>query len=126
MKDMREEVKRNDIIWVSLDTGIGSEQAGDRPAVVIQNDVGNKYSTVIIVAMITSQINKAKLPTHVEVSKDIGLDKDSVIMTEQLRTISKKRIREYIGRLNDRQISQLDRSLLISLGITNTSNCIAI
>ena len=85
-------VKRGDIFYADLSPVIGSEQGGTRPVLVVQNDVGNKFSPTVIVAAITSQINKAKLPTHIEISaRDVGLLKDSVILLEQVRTIDKKR-----------------------------------
>ena len=91
-------VKRGDIFYADLSPVIGSEQGGIRPVIIIQNDIGNKYSPTVIVAAITSQINKAKLPTHIEISAhEYGLNKDSVILLEQIRTIDKKRLREKIG-----------------------------
>ena len=94
-------VKRGDIFYADLSPVIGSEQGGIRPVLVIQNDVGNKYSPTIIVAAITSQINKAKLPTHIEISGKIhGLSKDSVILLEQIRTIDKRRLKDKIGHVN--------------------------
>ena len=95
-------VKRGDIYYADLSPVIGSEQGGIRPVLVVQNDVGNKYSPTVIAAAITSQINKAKLPTHIEVNAQMyGLSKDSVILLEQVRTIDKKRLKEKIGRLDD-------------------------
>ena len=94
-------VKRGDIYYADLSPVIGSEQGGIRPVLVVQNDVGNKYSPTVIAAAITSQINKAKLPTHIEVNAQMyGLSKDSVILLEQVRTIDKKRLKEKIGRLD--------------------------
>ena len=94
-------VKRGDVFYADLSPVVGSEQGGVRPVLVVQNDIGNKYSPTIIVAAITSQINKAKLPTHVEISApEYGLPRDSVVLMEQVRTIDKKRLREKIGRLN--------------------------
>ena len=90
-------VKRGDIYYADLSPVVGSEQGGIRPVLIIQNDVGNKYSPTVIAAAITSQINKAKMPTHIELlAKDYGLLKDSVILTEQIRTIDKRRLREKI------------------------------
>ena len=92
-------VKRGDIYYADLSPVVGSEQGGIRPVLVIQNDIGNKYSPTVIAAAITSQINKAKMPTHIELAaKDYGLNKDSVILLEQIRTIDKRRLREKIGR----------------------------
>ncbi len=112
-------VKRGDIFYADLSPVIGSEQGGTRPVLVVQNDVGNKFSPTVIIAAITSQINKAKLPTHIEISAhDVGLLKDSVILLEQVRTIDKKRLREKIGRLDDEQLTAVDEALGISFGIT--------
>ncbi len=111
-------VKRGDIFYADLSPVVGSEQGGVRPVLVVQNDVGNKFSPTVIIAAITSQINKAKLPTHIEISADdYGLAKDSVILTEQIRTIDKKRLRERIGRLDDELIEGVDGALAISLGL---------
>ena len=88
-------IKRGDVFYADLSPVVGSEKGGVRPVLVIQNDIGNKYSPTIIIAAITSQINKAKLPTHVEITgQEYGLPKDSVILLEQIRTIDKKRLRE--------------------------------
>lgn len=112
-------VKRGDIFYADLSPVIGSEQGGTRPVLVVQNDVGNKFSPTVIIAAITSQINKAKLPTHIEISAhEVGLLKDSVILLEQIRTIDKKRLREKIGKLDDEQLASVDEALGISFGIT--------
>lgn len=88
-------VKRGDVFYADLSPVVGSEQGGVRPVLVIQNDIGNKYSPTVIIAAVTSQINKAKLPTHIEISGDeYGLNKDSVILAEQVRTIDKRRLKE--------------------------------
>jgi len=111
-------VKRGDIFYGDLSPVIGSEQGGIRPVLVIQNDIGNKYSPTVIVAAITSQINKAKLPTHVELAADsYGITKDSVILLEQIRTIDKKRLKEKIGHLSDELMKQADTALQISFGL---------
>jgi len=111
-------VKKGDIFFADLSPVIGSEQGGVRPVLVVQNDVGNKYSPTIIVAAVTSQINKAKLPTHVEIrAKEHGLNKDSVILLEQLRTIDKKRLREKIGHVDDAVMEETEKALTISLGM---------
>jgi mRNA interferase MazF len=99
---MAQVVKRGDIYYADLSPVIGSEQGGIRPVLIIQNDIGNKYSPTIIIAAITSQINKAKLPTHVEISsEEYGLNKDSVILLEQVRTIDKRRLKDKIGHISD-------------------------
>lgn len=90
-------VKRGDIFYADLSPVVGSEQGGVRPVLVVQNDIGNKYSPTVIIAAITSQMNKVKLPTHVEVSAEFGLPKNSVVLLEQIRTIDKKRLREKVG-----------------------------
>ena len=111
-------VKRGDIYYADLSPVIGSEQGGVRPVLVIQNDVGNKYSPTVIAAAITSKINKAKMPTHIELgAKEYGLNKDSVILLEQIRTIDKKRLREKIGRLDDELMLKVDTALSISFGL---------
>ncbi|NLW40853.1 MAG: type II toxin-antitoxin system PemK/MazF family toxin [Tissierellia bacterium] len=113
-------VKRGDVFYADLSPVVGSEQGGIRPVLVIQNDIGNKYSPTIIVAAITSQINKAKLPTHVEISApEYGLPKDSVVLLEQVRTIDKKRLKEKIGRFNDEMMAKVDECLKISLGLVD-------
>jgi len=111
-------VKRGDIYYADLSPVIGSEQGGIRPVLVVQNDVGNKYSPTIIVAAITSQINKAKLPTHVEINAlEYGLTKDSVVLLEQVRTIDKRRLREKIGHFDEEKMNKVNDALLISFGL---------
>lgn len=111
-------VKRGDIFYADLSPVVGSEQGGTRPVLVVQNDVGNKYSPTVIAAAITSKINKAKLPTHIEIdAAKYGLSKDSVILLEQVRTIDKKRLREKIGRLDEVQMIKVNDALSISFGL---------
>ncbi|MBN7772894.1 type II toxin-antitoxin system PemK/MazF family toxin [Clostridium aminobutyricum] len=111
-------VKKGDIYFADLSPVIGSEQGGIRPVLVVQNDVGNKYSPTIIVAAVTSQLNKAKLPTHVEIdAKDNGLSKKSVVLLEQLRTIDKKRLKERIGTIDEELLPNVNEALTVSLGI---------
>lgn len=111
-------VKRGDIFYANLSPVIGSEQGGHRPVLVLQNDVGNKYSPTVIVAAITSQISKAKLPTHVELpSKLYSLEKDSVVLLEQLRTVDKRRLKEKITHLSEDIMTKVDEALRISLGL---------
>lgn len=111
-------VKRGDIYYANLSPVVGSEQGGLRPVLVIQNDVGNKYSPTVIVAAITSQISKAKLPTHVEISaKLFNLEKDSVILLEQLRTIDKRRLKEKVTHLSDEIMGTVDEAIRISIGL---------
>jgi mRNA interferase MazF len=113
-------VKRGDIYYADLSPVIGSEQGGIRPVLIIQNDVGNKYSPTVIAAAITSQINKAKMPTHIELSaSEYGLYKDSVILLEQIRTIDKKRLREKVAHLDKKLMKTVDDALSVSFGIDN-------
>ena len=113
-------VKRGDIYYADLSPVIGSEQGGVRPVLVVQNDIGNRYSPTIIITAITSQINKAKLPTHVEIgASEYGLSKDSVILLEQVRTIDKKRLAEKIGHLDEEMMLKVNDALLISLGLVD-------
>lgn len=112
-------VKRGDIFYADLSPVVGSEQGGVRPVLVVQNDIGNKYSPTVIIAAITSQINKAKLPTHVEVNASgyDGLTKDSVILLEQIRTIDKRRLREKIGCADEEMMSKVYEAICISFGL---------
>lgn len=111
-------VKRGDIYYANLSPVVGSEQGGHRPVLVLQNDVGNKYSPTVIVGAITSQISKAKLPTHVEISaKDHNLEKDSVVLLEQLRTIDKRRLKEKVTHLGDEIMTKVDEAVKVSLGL---------
>ena len=111
-------VKRGDIFYADLSPVVGSEQGGVRPVLVVQNDVGNRFSPTVIIAAITSQINKAKMPTHVEVegSPDM-LVKDSVILLEQIRTIDKRRLKECICHLTDEAMEKVNQCLLVSIGL---------
>ncbi len=113
-------VKRGDIYYADLSPVVGSEQGGVRPVLIVQNDIGNKYSPTVIAAAITSQINKAKMPTHIEISaEEYGLNKDSVILLEQVRTIDKRRLREKIGHLDEMLMSRVNNALAISFGLGN-------
>lgn len=117
---MKVVIKRGDIFYADLSPVIGSEQGGIRPVIIVQNDVGNKYSPTVIAAAITSQINKAKLPTHIEINaQEYGLLKDSVILLEQIRTIDKKRLREKIGHLDDELMQKVNEALGISFGLSD-------
>lgn len=111
------EIRRGDIFYADLSPVVGSEQGGVRPVLIIQNNVGNRYSPTIIAGAITSQLTKAKLPTHIEVQKgQFGLPKDSVILLEQLRTLDKRRLREKLGTLDRDTLRRVDKAILISLG----------
>ena len=109
-------VKRGELYYADLSPVVGSEQGGIRPDLVVQNDIGNKYSPTIIAAAITSKINKAKLPTHIELPSSYGLAKDSVILLEQIRTLDKRRLKERIGELPPSTMVRVNRAILISLG----------
>ena len=111
-------VKRGDIYYADLSPVVGSEQGGVRPVLIIQNDVGNKYSPTVIATAITSQINKAKMPTHIELdANEYGLSKDSVVLAEQIRTIDKRRFKEKIGHLDDELMTRVNEALEISFGL---------
>lgn len=111
-------VARGELYYADLSPVIGSEQGGLRPVLIIQNNVGNKYSPTVIIAAITSQITKAKLPTHIELEKSkYPLPKDSVVLLEQLRTLDKLRLKEKIGTLDSFIMQKIDVALMISLGI---------
>lgn len=112
------DVRRGFVFYADLSPVVGSEQGGFRPVLVIQNNVGNKYSPTVIVAAITSHIEKAKLPTHVELSaEEYGLEKDSVILLEQVRTIDKQRLQQKITELDEKAMARADDALKISLGL---------
>ncbi|BCB02098.1 MULTISPECIES: type II toxin-antitoxin system endoribonuclease NdoA [Bacillaceae] len=111
-------VKRGDVYFADLSPVVGSEQGGVRPVLVIQNDIGNRFSPTIIVAAITAQIQKAKLPTHVEIdAKRYGFERDSVILLEQIRTIDKQRLTDKITHLDDEMMEKVDDALQISVGL---------
>ena len=111
-------VKRGDIYYADLSPVVGSEQGGIRPVLIIQNDVGNKYSPTVIATAITSQINKAKMPTHIELdANEYGLSKDSVVLAEQIRTIDKRRLKEKIGHLDEQLMNRVNEALEISFGL---------
>lgn len=111
-------IKRGELYYADLSPVVGSEQGGVRPILIVQNDIGNKYSPTVIAAAITSQINKAKLPTHIEITAgEYNLQKDSVILMEQIRTIDKKRLREKIGQLDDELMKKVNEALTISFGL---------
>ena len=113
-------IRRGDIYYADLRPVVGSEQGGVRPVLIIQNDVGNLHSPTVICAAITSQMNKAKLPTHVELSSRYALVKDSVILLEQLRTIDKKRLKDKVCHLDGEIMNKVDKALCISLQLVVT------
>ncbi len=111
-------VKRGDIYYADLSPVVGSEQGGIRPVLIVQNDVGNKFSPTVIAAAITSQKDKTKLPTHIQVNADgCGLQKDSIVLLEQVRTIDKRRLREHMGCLDTTDMNRVDRALFVSFGL---------
>lgn len=112
------EIKRGDIFMADLSPVYGSEQGGVRPVLVVQNDVGNKYSPTVIVVAITSKLHKAKLPTHIEVAEHMAnLEKDSIILCEQIRTVDKLRLKDRVGTLNAGFMKSVDRAIAISLAL---------
>ena len=117
--DMKD-IKRNEIYYADLNPVIGSEQGGVRPVLVIQNDMGNKYSPTTIVAAITSRQNKAKLPTHIEIGEEV-FEKDSVVLLEQIRTVDKSRLKEYVGKLDNRIMDRVNKAISISVGLKDNA-----
>ena len=121
----KEDIRRGDIYYADLRPVVGSEQGGIRPVVILQNNVGNRHSPTVIVAAITSKMNKAKLPTHVELStRQCQIVRDSVILLEQLRTIDKSRLRDKLGSLGEDQMCKLDHALEVSVGLLPIYNTI--
>lgn len=111
-------VKRGDIFYADLSPVVGSEQGGVRPVLIVQNDVGNRYSPTVIAAAITSQKDKSKLPTHIELSsQSCGLSRDSIVLLEQIRTIDKRRLKERMGRLDDISMTRINHALEVSFGL---------
>lgn len=122
---MQMNIRRGDIYYADLSPVIGSEQGGLRPVLIIQNDVGNKFSPTVIAAAITSKIGKTKLPTHIDVLKgaqgcdSMGLARDSVILLEQIRTIDKRRLKEKMGHLDETMMNKVNDALFISFGLSH-------
>ena len=115
-------VKRGDIYYADLSPVVGSEQGGLRPVLIIQNDVGNRYSPTVIAAAITSRMSKTRLPTHIDIYADkAGLAKDSVILLEQIRTLDKRRLKEKMGHLDDAAMQRVDSAIAISFGLGGQS-----
>jgi len=111
-------VRRGDIYYADLSPVVGSEQGGVRPVLIVQNDTGNRHSPTVIVAAITSQMGKAKLPTHIELAaQSYGLPKDSVILLEQIRTLDKRRLRERMGRVEGDIMERVDAAIAVSFGL---------
>lgn len=115
-------INRGDIYYANLDSGIGSEQQGTRPTIVIQNNTGNKYSPTVIVTMLTTSTTKRKLPTHVKIDCErSGLPQNSIAMLEQIRTIDKHRLGEFIGHISNKTMRKIDKAAIRSLGIKRTN-----
>lgn len=115
--ELEKQIKRGEIYFADLSPVVGSEQGGVRPVLIIQNDMGNKFSPTVIVAAITSQLSKAKIPTHIELpSSEYGLQKDSVVLLEQIRTIDKRRLKEKVCELDSQKMRKVNVAILISLG----------
>lgn len=113
-------VKRGDIFYADLSPVVGSEQGGLRPVLIVQNDVGNKYSPTVIAAAITSKMGKANLPTHIDIhASEVGLAKDSVILLEQIRTIDKQRLKEKMGHLDDSIMNSVNSAIAVSFGLSS-------
>ena len=113
-------VKRGDIYYADLSPVVGSEQGGVRPVLIVQNNMGNRHSPTVIAAAITSQVGKARLPTHIELhGSSFGLSKDSVVLLEQIRTIDKKRLKERMGRLDEDVMHKVDEAIAVSFGLLN-------
>ena len=111
-------IKRGELYYADLSPVVGSEQGGVRPVLVVQNDVGNKYSPTVIAAAVTSQLTKAKLPTHIALNgQSAGLNRDSIILLEQIRTLDKSRLRERMGRIDERTMDAVDAALAVSFGL---------
>ena len=110
-------IKRGDIYYADLSPVVGSEQGGIRPVLIVQNDVGNRYSPTVIAAAITSKIDKGRLPTHINIEETCGLQKKSMILLEQVRTLDKARLREKMGHISPATMEQVDKGLQVSLGL---------
>lgn len=111
-------IRRGDIYYADLSPVVGSEQGGIRPVLIVQNDVGNRFSPTVIAAAITSQKDKARLPTHIQLnSTGSGLAKDSIVLLEQIRTLDKRRLKEHMGRLDEYSMSRVNEALQISFGL---------
>ena len=115
---MDRNIQRGDMYYADLSPSIGSEQNGVRPVLIVQNNIGNKYSPTVVIAAITSKAaRKAKLPTHISLAVVSGLDKDSLVLLEQIRTIDRKRLGGYVGTLDEETMKEIDKALAVSLGL---------
>lgn len=119
---MNMSVKRGDIYYADLSPVVGSEQGGLRPVLIIQNDIGNRYSPTVIAAAITSRMGKTRLPTHIDIYADkVGLAKDSVVLLEQIRTLDKRRLKEKMGHLDETMMNQINVAIAVSFGLGDTT-----
>ena len=116
-------IKRGDIYYADLSPVVGSEQGGIRPVLIVQNDIGNKYSPTVIAAAITSQKDKSNLPTHIKVNaENCGLAKDSIVLLEQVRTIDKRRLKEKMGRLDESSMTAVNDAITVSFGLPSAQD----
>ncbi len=123
MTNPENSIRRGDIYYADLSPVIGSEQGGMRPVLIVQNDVGNRYSPTVIAAAITSKMDKNKLPTHIDIYADkAGLAKDSVVLLEQIRTLDKRRLREKMGHLDEGAMSEINEAISVSFGLGGLSD----
>ena len=115
------EVHRGEVFYADLSPVVGSEQGGVRPVLIVQNEIGNRHSPTVIAAAITSRLDKARLPTHINIrAADTGLAKDSVVLLEQIRTLDKRRLRERMGRVDGELMERIDAAIAVSFGLQNT------
>ena len=115
------EVHRGEVFYADLSPVVGSEQGGVRPVLIVQNEIGNRHSPTVIAAAITSRLDKARLPTHINIrAADTGLAKDSVVLLEQIRTLDKHRLRERMGRVDGAVMERVDDAIAVSFGLGNT------
>ncbi len=121
------QVKRGDIFYADLSPVVGSEQGGLRPVLIIQNDVGNRYSPTVIAAAITSRMGKTRMPTHIDIhAEKVGLAKDSVILLEQIRTLDKRRLKEKLGHLDDVMMNSVNSAIAVSFGLSEPNHNVAV
>ena len=123
---MEKTIRRGDIYYAELNPVVGSEQGGTRPVLIISNDIGNRHSPTVIIAAITSRVQtKSKLPTHTAVKDFEGPDRDSIVLLEQIRTVDKKRLKQYMGMMTAETMARVDKALAISISLKNgtESNC---
>ena len=112
------EVHRGEVFYADLSPVVGSEQGGVRPVLIVQNEIGNRHSPIVIAAAITSRLDKTRLPTHINIrAADTGLAKDSVVLLEQIRTLDKRRLREHMGKLDDAVMKKVDNAIAVSFGL---------